>query len=83
MGVSSGFLAMLGGERLSNAPFLPTFSKIDCVNSHNHSDNIPGFGNSSSGVHVSDNGNDVEPPLVGIPDSELAILEQLWNQYFR
>jgi hypothetical protein len=79
--ISSGYLAMLGGEPLSNAPFLPTFSKID-YNSPNHHENIPGFGNSSSGVRMSDNGNDVEP-LAGIPDSELAILEQFWNQYFR
>jgi hypothetical protein len=81
--ISSGYLAMLGGEPLSNAPFLPTFSKIDYNhNSGGHSENIPGFGNSSFCMYVSDNGTDVEPP-VGTPDSELAILEQFWNQYFR
>jgi hypothetical protein len=79
--ISSGYLAMLGGEPLSNAPFLPTFSKIDYNSSHSHGENIPGFGNSSLGVYLSDNGTDVEPP-VGIPDSGLAILEQFWNQYF-
>ncbi|KAF8241145.1 hypothetical protein L208DRAFT_1420221 [Tricholoma matsutake] len=80
MDISSGYLAMLGGEPLSNAPFLPTFSKIDY--NINHDENTPGFGNSSLDVHVSNNGPDVEPP-VGIPDSELAVLEQFWNQYFR
>jgi hypothetical protein len=79
--ISSGYLAMLGGEPLSNAPFLPTFSKIDYNNNHHH-ENISGFGNSSPGVRMSDYGNDVEPPA-GIPDSELAILEEFWNQYFR
>ena len=78
--ISSGYLAMLGGEPLSNAPFLPTFSKVDFSNSH--SENIPGFGNSSFCMFLSNNGTDVEPS-VGISDSELAILEQFWNEYFR
>ena len=80
--ISSGYLAMLGGEPLSNAPFLPTFSKVDYTNSNSHIEHMPGFGNSSFRMCLSDNDTDVEPP-VGISDSELAILEQFWNQYFK
>lgn len=78
---SPGYLAMLGGEPLSNAPFLPTFSKLD-YSSTNHAENISGFGNFSVAVQMSNDGTNAEPS-VGIPDSELAVLEQFWNQYFR
>ena len=66
---SPGYLAMLGGEPLSNAPFLPTFTKMDS--------NTPGLETSYQALPLS-NG----PAAVPIPDSEFAILEQFWNQHF-
>jgi hypothetical protein len=72
MDPSSGFLAMLGGEPLSNAPFLPTFSRVDYVAGY---EDTPMQGVDTTSAY---NGN----PQVNIPDSELAVLEQFWSQHF-
>ncbi|TFK73147.1 hypothetical protein BDN72DRAFT_247720 [Pluteus cervinus] len=73
---SSGFgtelLAMLGGETLSDGPFLPLFDT-------NNTTNL------SAELFLS--GNDVdylsaESQEQAIPDTDLAFLEGLWNQLF-
>lgn len=71
MDPSSGFLAMLGGEPLSNAPFLPTFSRVGYSTGHEDSpmQDVDALAYSGS-------------PQVSIPDSELAVLEQFWSQHF-
>ncbi|KAF9460391.1 hypothetical protein BDZ94DRAFT_1266118 [Collybia nuda] len=68
---SSGFLAMLGGEPLSNAPFLPTFSRIGYS-----------MGREDSIMQDVDPAAYSGRPQVSIPDSELAVLEQFWSQHF-
>ncbi|RDB17161.1 Nitrogen assimilation transcription factor nirA [Hypsizygus marmoreus] len=73
----SSFLAMLGGEPLSNAPFLPTFDSysppvLDSPSfTHGQPPQIYGDGNPNTRVQVG-----------MIPDSELAILTQFWDQNF-
>ncbi|KAG5653175.1 hypothetical protein H0H81_001892 [Sphagnurus paluster] len=73
----SSFLAMLGGEPLSDAPFLPTFESyspppLEGTYSPNitRSASAPGF-----------DGFDVSASAIN--ESELAILTQFWDQNFR
>lgn len=86
---SSGFLAMLGGEPLSNAPFLPSgFSTFDYhagpqIGDADATMGSLGLGeqtqwNPVAGRNGAHNGNHA---LV-IPDSELVVLEQFWQQHF-
>ncbi|KAF5384224.1 hypothetical protein D9615_003446 [Tricholomella constricta] len=76
----SSFLAMLGGEPLSNAPFLPTFDSYSppAVDSAPYSP--PDIQRSASSGFEG-----FEPTAqsaAGIPDSDLAILAQFWDQNF-
>jgi len=63
--ISSGYLAMLGGEPLSNAPFLPTFSKleVDYSGSNSHSENIPGAPSGHPGFRAGNPGAVLDPVL--------------------
>ncbi len=73
---SSGFgtelLAMLGGQTLSDEPFLPPFDTNNTT---------------SLSAELFLSGNDVdylspESQEQAIPDTDLAFLEGLWNQLF-
>jgi len=69
----SSFLAMLGGEPLSNAPFLPTFDS--------YSPPAPDSAPYSPQVVQRSVSRGFEPS--GVPDSDLAILAQFWEQNLR
>ncbi|KAF8064999.1 hypothetical protein FPV67DRAFT_1671298 [Lyophyllum atratum] len=71
----SSFLAMLGGEPLSDTPFLPTFDSYSPPG-------LDGGPYSPQSVQMSGSGADGYGGAQGIPDSEMAILTQFWDQNF-
>ncbi|GLB39659.1 putative fungal specific transcription factor [Lyophyllum shimeji] len=75
----SSFLAMLGGEPLSNAPFLPTFDSY----SPPAPDSAP-YSPQSVRREVSRGFESSGQAASGIPtESDLAVLAQFWEQNFR
>ncbi|KAG6918313.1 hypothetical protein DXG01_015405 [Tephrocybe rancida] len=73
----SSFLAMLGGEPLSDAPFLPTFDSYSPPSGE-------GGPYSPRTQHASPSTalEGFEAATQGIPESDLVILAQFWDQNF-
>ncbi|KAG6836188.1 hypothetical protein H0H93_010558, partial [Arthromyces matolae] len=72
----SSFLAMLGGEPLSDKPFLPPFDSYSPSGGGDggtYSPNVQSTSASAVGFEVSGQAS-------GIPEADLAILTQIWNQ---